>query len=64
MLSRLFWIAGSMTRSFFIVAPGVAGTSRGTEARGASILAESRLSGSSAKLSPSFFRNAAFECRF
>jgi len=59
MLSRLFWIAGSMTRSFSIVAPGVAGTSRGTGAGGASI----RI-GSNAQLSPSFFRNAAFECRF
>jgi hypothetical protein len=59
MLSRLLWIAGSMTRSFFIVAPGAAGPSRGTEAGGASIRV-----GSNALLSPSFFRNAAFECRF
>jgi hypothetical protein len=59
MLSRLFWIAGSMTRTFSIVAPGVAGTSRGTGAGGASIRV-----GSDATRSPSIFRIAAFECRF
>ncbi|PWB95038.1 hypothetical protein C5689_04425 [Methylosinus sporium] len=59
MLSTLIWIAGSMMRSFFNVAPGAAGTSRGTEAGGASVR-----SGRKATLSPSFFRNAAFECRF
>jgi len=47
-----------MTRIFSIVAPGVAGISRGPEGG-----RRFHPGGSDAGRSPSIFRNAAFECR-